>query len=112
MEFINLCPHTINVYDLDGVTHLLDIVKEEDMPIARCEQSEKILPEEGGIPMTQQVMGAVTGLPAPQDGVRYVVSRVVADACPDRTDLRIPGPQIRGANGQPIGCRGLTVPKR
>ncbi|WP_444707575.1 hypothetical protein ACT26D_06195 [Megasphaera elsdenii] len=29
-------------------------------------------------------------------------------ARPDRTDLLIPGPQIRNDAGQPIGCIGLS----
>ena len=37
-----------------------------------------------------------------------LTAHIVA-AVPERVDLLIPGPLVRGDNGQPIGCNGLSV---
>lgn len=49
----------------------------------------------------------VTGLPAPESGVRYVVSRVTAQACTHRIDLLFPLDEVRDARGRIVGCRAL-----
>lgn len=105
-NFVNLTPHAINVYAPDG-THQRDLPV-SGLPIARRAQSMEVVGELDGIQITRQVFGPVENLPASQEGTCYVVSRIVADACPDRTDLLIPGPQIRNDAGQPIGCIGLS----
>jgi hypothetical protein len=51
------------------------------------------------LPMYQVVYGAVTGLPEYQEHARYIVSGMVAAACPDRLDLLIP------ATGHPYAVR-------
>ena len=105
MTFVNLTPHTINVILPDGSVR--------DFPasgsVARCSQSNIVVAELDGIPITRQSFGEVVGLPAPQEGTRFIVSRLVAAACPDRDDLLIPGPLVRDAAGQPKGCEGLSV---
>ena len=34
---------------------------------------------------------------------------LVASACPDRSDLLVPGPLVRDSEGKVIGCRGLSI---
>lgn len=107
LNLINLTPHTINIVLENGTF---------DVPasgmVARCSQSETILGTvvvDGiEIPITGQFFGEVVDLPAPKDGVAYIVSRLVASACPSRIDLLIPGPMIRDDDGKVIGCRGLS----
>lgn len=70
---------------------------------------EVVLDVIDGIKITKQTFGEVTGLPEPRDGVYYIVSKIVAQACPDRHDLLIPGPAVKGEDGRPIGCNGLSV---
>jgi hypothetical protein len=66
-----------------------------------------------GIPVVQINLGDVTGLPEPQPGTWYVVSRMTAEAAPGRHDLLIPGKQIRNDLGQIIGAESLArLPKR
>jgi hypothetical protein len=107
-QLINLTPHTINII-LGNKTY--------DVPasgtVARCSQTEKVIGtiEVAGavsIPVTNQSFGDVTDLPEPKDGVFYIVSRLVASACPSRIDLLIPGPMVRDDDGKVIGCRGLS----
>lgn len=107
-QLINLTPHIINIVLPDGSVY--------DVPvsgtIARCSQTEtQLFDLELGsvtIPVTGQQFGEVIDLPTPADGVYYIVSRLVASACPDRSDLLVPGPLVRNEAGQPIGCRGLS----
>ena len=55
----------------------------------------------------------VTGLPAPQDGVGYIVSGKVAEACPARHDLLVPATghhETVRINGQVHSVPGFIVP--
>jgi hypothetical protein len=96
----------------------------------------KILEEDGllEIPVYRSILtGQISGLPEPlckngkhcqfcgkkgcgdkkskirncPDAPLYVVSRVVVDACPDRTDLVAPHDLMR-TQGKVIGCRSLS----
>ena len=106
MMLVNLTPHTVNV--------ILPSGEVRDIPasgqVARCRQSDKLaFTIDGVIPVTYQTFGNVEGLPDRQDKTFYIVSRLVAAACPDRKDLLIPGPLVRNSEGQPIGCQGLSI---
>lgn len=106
MEFVNLCPHQIDVIRADGST----VSYVPSGTVARCSQTERVVDEVDGIVITTQSFGEITGLPDPVDGTMYIVSRLVAAAVPERHDLVIPGPLVRNPEtGQPSGCRGLSV---
>ena len=102
---VNLCPHPINLY----IGGALNSTILPSGGIARCSQRQEYVETWLGIPITRQTFGKVTGLPAPKEGVRDIVSSRVADACPDRKDLVVPGPAVRDENGNQIGCEGLSV---
>lgn len=102
---VNLCPHPIDLY-INGVLNSTIL---PSGTIARCEQKQEYVETWLLIPITRQTFGKVTGLPAPKEGVRYIVSSRVADACPDRKDLVVPGPAVRDENGNQIGCEGFSV---
>jgi hypothetical protein len=104
---LNLTPHVINVFDMEG-NHVKDIPVAEGMPTPRVSQSQEFLGELDGIPITRQFFGQVENLPEPQSGVFLVVSRMVAQAIPEREDLLVPGPLVRNEQGQPCGCHGLS----
>lgn len=53
-------------------------------------------------------LGRVENLPDPRPGVLLIVSRVIAEALPDRTDLVIPDEMIRDDQGRIVGCRALA----
>lgn len=103
--FVNLTPHTINVVKEDG--NILNIPASGT--VARCAQFETVITVENGIKITRQEFGKVYDLPNEFPGVLFVVSRLVASACSNRKDLVCPGPLVRGTDGQPIGCKGLSV---
>jgi len=59
--------------------------------------------------LISQSFGKVEGLPDEESGVRYIVSRLVKSALPEREDLIVPADLIRDASGQITGCRAFEV---
>ena len=106
MTIINLTPHTLNI-NADGSVRV-------DLPpsgeVARVATSRVQIGEVAGLPLFETRFGEVTGLPPAREGVLLVVSGLVAahPAVRDRADVFSPGELLRGQDGQPIGCRGLT----
>lgn len=64
------------------------------------------LPHE--VPVRTVRLGQPVDLPDPAPGVYYVVSRMVADAAPDRRDLLIPHGMVRDDAGRVIGAEGVA----
>ena len=104
-NFINLTPHTINVIKEDGTVLTIPT----SGTVARCTQTETVLDIHDGVKITRQEFGEVVDLPDEADGNILIVSRLVASAKPERHELVCPGPLVRGSDGQPIGCKGLSV---
>ena len=73
----------------------------------RCSQQEEECEAIDGIDVWHMSYGAVDNLPDPKSGVVYIVSQLVAAACPERHDLVVPAHIVRGAAGQVIGCLGF-----
>lgn len=46
----------------------------------------------------------ILSLPEPKKDTWYIVSKIVAQACPDRSDLLIPDGMVRDKNGAVVGC--------
>lgn len=109
MDLINCTPHKIN------------LVGQNDEPVAvippsentaRVSVSRKTVDTVGvngrEIPVNVSVFGDVIGLPDPKDGVRYIVSRIVADAASDRDDLLIVDDTVRDEEKRIVGCRAFA----
>ena len=61
------------------------------------------------VKLISQSFGKVEGLPDEEDGVRFIVSRLVKAALPERGDLIVPADLIRDASGKITGCRAFEV---
>lgn len=46
----------------------------------------------------------ILGLPEPKKDTWYIVSKIVAQACPERSDLLIPDGIVRDKSGAVVGC--------
>ena len=46
----------------------------------------------------------IVNLPEPKPDTYYIVSKMLAQACPERKDLIFPGTVVRDADGHIIGC--------
>lgn len=118
INLVNLTPHRITVLDRDGKTVLTTI--DASGQVARVAVSRRetgLIPITGSIgeiaesgnsiPVFSSTYGEVTGLPPITKGTIYIVSTLVRQACGGRPDVMSPGELVRGADGQPIGCKGL-----
>jgi hypothetical protein len=80
--------------------------------VARCAVTRETVGDLAGYPIYRTVLGAVEGLPDPAPDTRYIVSRTVAEACPDRDDLLIPDDTVRDEAGRIVACRGFATVAR
>lgn len=108
MKIINMTPHALNIIDGNGAVALTI----PSSGVARAAQKREHIADltvDGvSIPVSKSTYGAVEDLPAPVDGVIYVVSALTAQACPDRADVFITDDPVRDEAGRIIGCRGLA----
>ena len=105
----NLTAHEVCIYKLNGVTPDLDLVIEAGDLVTRvsCEYI-KVDKKVDGIDLYRPVFGEVTGLPEYEEGVYLLVSAMVREALPLRSDLVSLGQLLRDDNGNVIGCLGLV----
>lgn len=110
MKIVNLTPHVLRV---ETETEGYFIVTPPSGQLARVgvvmSPLTAISVEGGDVPLARSITGEVVGLPAPEEGVIFVTSLLAAQAA-RREDVLSPGELIRGEDGQPIGCRGLSRP--
>ena len=104
MRLVNLTPHKLILHFPDGVREV-----EPSGTVARLEAVTEPDPNDPGTVIER--LGDVTGLPDPEHGTLFVVSRLVAQAlaltAPDRDDVRVPGDLLRDKDGRVIGAKGL-----
>lgn len=105
----NLTPHEVKIFKLNGTVPDLDLVIEASDLVARvsCEY-QKVDKTVEGVDLYRTVFGEVTGLPEYEEGVYLLVSAIVREALPLRSDLVSPGQLLRDDDGNVIGCLGLV----
>lgn len=101
---LNYTPHTVNIIDAEG-NKIKDFPSQGE---ARCQQTTKAVGIIGNVPITSTTFGEVTGLPEEQEGTCYIVSRLIRQALPGRSDLLVPNDMIRDEVGRIIGCKSLA----
>lgn len=108
MKLVNLTPHSVNLIAEDGTSYEVKPSGKLARVTARI-VSIGTIEIEGGFTMPHTVteFGVVEGLPAPEDGVLYIVSSLVAGRVPDRKDVVIPNESVRDEKGRIIGCKSL-----
>lgn len=110
MEIVNLTPHPFKLYDSKGEEVLIEKEGCENPP--RAERIEKTVGNIGtgevNIPVNKVELGEVKNLPEHKADTVYIVPRIVAEACKDRTDLYVPDKTVRDNDGNIVGCRALA----
>jgi hypothetical protein len=107
MKFVNLTPHVIMLETEFGRLEL------KSSGFARSSMIIEDL-EPMGDSVTGRIMrkrvkyGPVEGLPGPEDGTIYIVSRLTKQQIPNRSDCLVPEDPIRDEEGNVIGCRALA----
>ena len=113
---VNLTPHALNIRCEDGT--FCELEPSGDIARVAVENKPHLDVAAGNlsIPTTLTVFGEVEGLPAPQDGVIFIASALVA-ARAAREDVLSPGELIREEvfddegeviDTKIVGCRGLS----
>ena len=103
IEVINCTPHDITI--MNGKK----IVIEASGIVARVSTTISPSGMIGNIPLSETKFGEVENLPEPKKGIRYIVSRMIREACPNRHDLLVPGECVRDEEGKIIGCKSLSI---
>lgn len=118
VNFINLCPHMINVFALDGETRLCSV--EPSGVVARAKMTISELEHvycvkncgDAIVPDVEIKYGEPENLPDPKDGVILIVSAATANAAKSHgrtiNDLKVPGQGIRNPHGVIVGCKGVN----
>lgn len=104
-KLINLTPHALNIVAADG--SIVDIQPSGN--VARVASSSAVVATINGINVTASIWGEVTSLPAAEEGVILIVSRMVKDRVANRADVMVPGAPVRDSDGKIIGASGLSL---
>lgn len=105
----NYTPHHLRFLHDGHVTNL------PSLGTARCQERATKTgswDSAGHIPRMRVSYGEVSGLPEPQNGVVYLVSQLVVQALPGRSDLAYPYELHRDSAGTITGFSALAVPER
>lgn len=105
MNIKNLTPHAIVVELADGQR----VTFPPAGAPARVSTTQEEVGSIAGIPLRRTAWGEVAGLPAPEEGVIYITSALVADRA-RRADVVSPdtGPTAIRENGQIVAVRAFV----
>lgn len=108
LRLVNLTEHDVVVYGAADQVLLHLPVSGAVARVSERRHGRPPIPSTAG-PIPAFVVGyaeQVDGLPDPEPGLVYVVSRITAAACP-RADVLFPLDEVRNPRGHIIGCRAL-----
>ena len=118
---INCTPHDVSIYNTtdccmyNGSLYLREGDEEHPEPLsvypaakepARVTFVQKPAGMADGILVFRWVPDEIVNLPEPKPGTYYIVSKMLAQACPERKDLIFPGTVVRGT---PKGSRWMSA---
>lgn len=117
---VNLTPHDVAIYNIsDCILNygMLYLREKEDMeypePLrvypaakdpARMHFVQRDPGTADGILVYHWASYGITGLPEPKPDTYYIVSKILAQACPEREDLIFPGTTVYDADDNVVGC--------
>ena len=107
MKLVNLTPHAISLANEAG--EIVTTIPPSGT-IARVATVSAKLDEIDGVPVNLQSFGEVSGIPEPEEGVRYITSTLVAQAA-RRPDVLAPdtGPTAVRKDGQVVAVRAFVA---
>lgn len=108
LKMVNVTPHVVAVYDESNTFLKSWQPSGTAIRIVELQVEGHLLSTEVGVVPVAIVRyeRQLEGLPDPQEGTAYIVSRVTAAAV-DRPDLYFPFDEVRDERGQILGCRAL-----
>lgn len=108
-KLINATPHPISIYSGGETPLVLSPSGTVARVVLRTFDGPVLMVRGHDIDVVdvRRTGGEVSGLPEPLDGGFVVVSRMVAEALPDRVDLLVPHELVRD-EGRVVGCQSLA----
>ena len=108
MEIVNLTPHPINLQTKSGsitipVSGRVLRIKTERLEVGMIHISEH------AIPLVYETYSGADDLPTPKDGTYFIVSRLVAEKFPERSDFLYPTELQRAGDGSIQSALSLGV---
>ncbi len=103
-KIINKTPHAVQIIKNGKIIRTYE---KGDSQIRLAVKTVQDTPLLDGTPTSRTEFGEPEGLPNPKEGVFYIVSQLVKNALPNRTDLLVPAEVIRDEQGNVIGCQSL-----
>ena len=103
MQLINLTPHAIGILNVDGIVQTIPA----SGMVCRLTTSTVLVEVMDGLRITKTVFGKPEGLPEEKAGTSYLVSQLVKNALPGRSDLLVPAEVLRDKDGKILYCQSL-----
>ena len=116
---INCTPHDVAIYSTadcymhNGSLYLREGDEEHPEPLsvypaakepARAIFAQKVEDMADGILVYRWFPEEIVNLPEPELDTYCIVSKMLAQACPERKDLIFPGTVVRSKSGDVVGC--------
>ena len=105
MSVVNKTPHAVNIVDENG--QVVRTYEKGDSQIRLAFKTIQDVPLADGTPTSKTEFGEPEGLPDFQEGIFYIVSQLVKNALPNRSDLVVPAEVARDSAGNIVGCKSL-----
>ena len=99
----NKTPHEVVIIHEDGSV-IMTIPSDGSIRLSQSTAKVGVI---GDIPITKTSFGGAELPPQEEDAI-YIVSSLVCQAYPDRSDFYIPDGSVRDKDGRIIGCKSLS----
>lgn len=110
-ELVNMTPHPVTVYQMDGETPVVTVPSSGMVRVA--ETVQMLSSDEGQVPLVdiERDPNRIEGLPLYNEDRYVIVSDLAYQAAKplSRSDLLRPGPAVRDETGRIVGCKGLAI---
>ena len=112
---VNTTPHAVKLVGEEGAvvreyapSGLTIRLRQETVSVGMLPDGTPLTRTQYGEPVLVTPEGQKP-LPAPEEGVWYIVSAMAKAALPGRKDLLVPAEQVRDDQGRVQGCKSLGV---
>lgn len=105
MFFKNGTPHPITLLNADN--QVVQVLPKGEI-VPRLTTTTVVVGEVNGVSITETSFGETQDLPAPEEGVLWIVSRLILSANSHRSDLLVPNELVRDNDGNIVGCKSLA----
>ena len=104
-KIVNLCRHPLFVLLEDGKSVRVPAAESS----ASVDLEDYVVDEVDGISIYRRKATRFHNLPEPEPGTYFVVSRIVADHCRERSDLVAPTDLIKDSKKHVVGCQSFVI---